>query len=231
MPEDWRALLYEGLEKLKIPREDTVLNGVALRGAEALLPLLARYMDELDLFNAVFDLVGSTSRAQLTVRHILDSLAPWPHLVELLARKPSAHLGDAGTGAGLPGIPLALLLPGTPITLIERMSRRCSFLQNCCAMLALRNVTVLESSVEQAEKGRYDLLVFRAFRPLDQKMYRALEGLLSPDGTIAAWKGRREKIDEEMKGITSIAGPWDALPIQVPFLNDTERHLVVIHSR
>lgn len=230
MQADWSALLSEGLEKLEIPREDTVLDGITLRGSEALHPLLSRYMDELELFNAVFDLVGSDSRAELTVRHILDSLAPWRHLVRLLASNPSAHLADAGTGAGLPGIPLALLLPGIQITLIERMSRRCSFLENCRAMLALSNTTVLETSVEQAPKGQYDLLVFRAFRPLDAKMYRALDGLLSSGGNIAAWKGKREKIDEEMAIISSIAGSWDALPVLVPFLEDTERYLVVIHT-
>lgn len=227
-PADWSALLSEGLEKLEIPREDSVLDGISVRGTEALYPLLSRYMDELELFNAVFDLVGSASRAELTVRHILDSLAPWRHIVRLLASAPTAQIADAGTGAGLPGIPLALLLPTIQITLIERMSRRCSFLENCRAILALKNTTILESSIEQAPKNTYGLLVFRAFRPLDTKMYRALESRLVPRGKLAAWKGKMEKIEEEMGSLAGISGSWAALTITVPFLEDTERHLVVI---
>ncbi len=224
----WQDLLRDGLAALEIPAADTVLNGIRVRGAASLEGRLSRYMDELELFNRVFDLVGADSREGLVVRHILDSLSPWKALLPFLSGSPAAHIADAGTGAGLPGIPLSLLFPDIPVTLIERMSRRCSFLQNFCALLSLDNATVLESSIEQAAEGAYSLVVFRAFRPLDRKMYQSLDRLLAGNGHLAAWKGKKEKIDEEMRQISGITGAWDAIPVTVPFLDDRERHLITI---
>lgn len=226
--QSWQELLRDGLAALDIPGEDTVLDGIPVRGAPALQSLLSRYMDELDLFNSAFDLVGADSREGLVVRHILDSLSPWKLLVPLFSGSPAPHLADAGTGAGLPGIPLSLLFPALPVTLIERMSRRCAFLENCCALLSLANTAVRNVPIEQASAGAYSLVVFRAFRPLDKKMYRALNRLLTEDGHLAAWKGKRDSIDEEMSQISEITGDWNAIPAPVPFLDGHERHLVTI---
>lgn len=225
----WQDLLREGLAALDIPATDTVIDGISVRGSSSLESRLSRYMDELELFNRVFDLVGAESREGLVVRHILDSLSPWKHLVPLLSGISAPCIADAGTGAGLPGIPLSLLFPEIPITLIERMSRRCSFLENFCALLSLHNATVLESPVEQAPQGGFSLVVFRAFRPLDAKMYRSLDRLLADGGHLAAWKGKMDKIDEEMSTIAGIVGDWRVFPSPVPFLDEHERHLVAIH--
>lgn len=226
----WQELLRDGLAALEIPAGDTVLDGITVRGAASLQPLLIRYMDELELFNRVFDLVGADSREGLVVRHVLDSLAPWKRIATLLSGFSAPHLADAGTGAGLPGIPLSLLFPDMPVTLIERMSRRCSFLDNCCAILSLKNTRVFNSPIEQAPAGVYSLVVFRAFRPLDKNMYRSLDRLLAEGGCLAAWKGKKEKIDEEMSLISGFTGDWDAVPAPVPFLDDRERYLVIIRS-
>ncbi len=231
---DAGRLLAEGLSALGIPDADGGPYG--MRGAATLIPLLERYMRELELFNAAFDLVGADTRADLVVRHLLDSLAPWRPFLAALG-SPSAPSGaagvppvvaDAGTGAGFPGIPLALLFPGISFTLIERMSKRCAFLENCRAFLGLANAEILESEIERAPGGAHDAVVFRAFRPLDAAMYRSLSALTRPGGFLAAWKGRRAKIDEEMRGIESLAGRWSAEPVVVPFLDADERHLVTI---
>lgn len=224
----WQNLLREGLAVLEIPVADTIIDGIRVRGSSALESRLSRYMDELELFNRVFDLVGADSREGLVVRHILDSLSPWKQLIPILSGSPAPHIADAGTGAGLPGIPLSLLFPDVPVTLIERMSRRCSFLENFCALLSLDNASVLESPIEQAPEGAYSLVVFRAFRPLDKKMYQSLDRLLAGNGHLAAWKGKKEKIDEEMNLISGITGEWNVIPAPVPFLDDRERHLVTI---
>ena len=224
----WQDLLRDGLAALEIPASDTVLDGIRVRGAASLEGRLSRYMDELELFNRVFDLVGADSREGLVVRHILDSLSPWKLLVPLLSGISAPHIADAGTGAGLPGIPLSLLFPDIPVTLIERMSRRCSFLQNFCALLSLDNASVLESSIEEAPEGAYSLVIFRAFRPLDKKMYQSLDRLLAENGHLAAWKGKKEKIDEEMSQISEVTGDWNVIPAPVPFLDEHERHLITI---
>lgn len=182
-------LLEKGLETLGFGADDFVYRTVGIRGSRSIVPLVRAYIRELELFNAVFDLVGAEpgteqGRSDLVVRHILDSLAPWKEIAELAWRemgngRESAGAGvsgdfaelrvaDAGSGAGFPGIPLAIAFPGISFTLVERMSKRCAFLENCKAMLGLKNVTVLNSEVEKAPAGLFDIVVFRAFRPLDR---------------------------------------------------------------
>ncbi len=226
-------LLRRGLAELGLP-------------AEGLAAPLEKYIRELELFNAVFDLVGAESgtdagRSDLVVRHILDSLAPWRH-IDALSRAVSARLGeaaaeapvtiaDAGSGAGFPGIPLAIAFPNIKFTLVERMSKRCAFLENVVAICALANVTVLNSEVEDAPEGAFDVVAFRAFRPLDEAMTKTLLRMAKPrGGTLAAWKARREKIDLEMSGIAGLVGEWECVPLSVPFLGHEERNLVLISS-
>jgi 16S rRNA (guanine527-N7)-methyltransferase len=264
-------LLERGLAELGFPVDDgTVLtdgaidggivgdrSGVSVRGRSSLIPLFNRYIRELELFNAVFDLVGAESgtergRSDLVVRHILDSLAPWKRIASLVSERTSAcdrpfaerspagdapagglsgnivELADAGSGAGFPGLPLAIAFPDIRVTLVERMSKRCAFLENCVAMLKLANVTVLNGEVERAPEGRFDIVAFRAFRPLDAEMTRTLLRMVRTDGVLAAWKAKRDKIVLEMDGLVDVVSEWNAYPTPVPFLGHEERHLVVI---
>jgi len=210
---------------------ETSLSGaLPVRGISTLVPLMERYLKELELFNAVFDLVGAGTRSDLVVRHILDSLAPWKEIAALIAGNETCEIADAGSGAGFPGIPLAIAFPGTRFTLIERMSKRCTFLENCIAVMGLKNVTVLNSEVEKAPAGKFDVVVFRAFRPLDREMVRTLLALNSPGGKLAAYKARKDKIAEEMGAIVDEVDGWDLLPLKVPFLDHEERHLVITSS-
>jgi 16S rRNA (guanine527-N7)-methyltransferase len=120
-------------------------------------------------------------------------------------------------------------MPEARFTLIERMGRRVGFLQNTLAVLALENVAVEEGPMEQAPPGRFDLAVFRAFRPLEQPVLKGLLRLLGERGCLAAYKGRREAIEAEMRAAGDLAGTWDVFPCPAPFLEE-ERHLVVIHN-
>jgi 16S rRNA (guanine527-N7)-methyltransferase len=105
------------------------------------------------------------------------------------------------------------------------MGRRVGFLQNTLAAMALKNVTVEEGEMEKTLPSRFDLAVFRAFRPLEKSVLKSLLRMLREGGSLAAYKGRRETIEVEMKAVGELA--WEALPCPVPFL-DEERHLVVI---
>jgi 16S rRNA (guanine527-N7)-methyltransferase len=142
-----------------------------------------------------------------------------------------------GSGAGLPGIPLAIALPEVRFTLIERMGRRAGFLRNTLAVLGLENGELEAAELEKAAPGRFDLVVCRAFRPLERPILGGLLGLLRDGGSLAAYKGRREAVVAEMEAVQAelrAAGEagvsWEALPCPVPFL-DEERHLVVIPWR
>jgi 16S rRNA (guanine527-N7)-methyltransferase len=209
-------ILADGLHRLDI-------------GAAA-LPLLSKYIEEIERFNPAYGLVKVKDRRELVVRHILDSLAPLDRLSRLI--EDGAAVADAGSGAGLPGIPLAIALPGSRFTLIERMGRRAGFLRNCLAVLSLSNLTVEEAEIEKSAPGRFDLVVCRAFRPLEPPILKGLARLLIPGGIIAAYKGRREAAEAELKAAEAasqaIPFSWDIIPVEVPFL-DEERHLALIY--
>ena len=217
-------LLEEGLLKLGL---DEAL-------AEGALPLLARYIEEIELFNPAYGLVKVRDRRELVVKHILDSLAPLD-AIRRLAGSGRAAIADLGSGAGLPGIPLAICLPDADFCLVERKGRRAGFLRNTLAVLGLPNLRLEETEMEKIEAGQgFDLLVFRAFRPLEPPILKALARLLKPGGRIVAYKGRRQAVEEEMaaalanaeKGLCPPIARWELLPLQVPFLNE-ERHLLL----
>ena len=204
---------------------------LALAG-EAVIRRLRAYIDEIELFNPALGLVGTTDRDELVVRHILDSLAPLQVIRGLADACPPVSAGlyriaDAGSGAGFPGIPLAIAMPDVRFTLIERMGRRTGFLENTVAALGLSNVAVEQREVEKAERFRFDLVTFRAFRPLDPPMLKALFRLLAPGGVLAAYKAREEKVAQEMEAIASMVGSWDATETPVPFLDEPRRLVVV----
>lgn len=203
------------------------------------LPKLLAYAKELNMFNKAYDLVGADNIEDIFFKHILDSLAPYAQikgitekLAENIESSAVLQAADVGSGGGLPGIPLAIVFENVHFTLIERMSKRCAFLENCKLLLGLDNVEILKSEAEKAPKKAFDLVVFRAFRPLDEAMTKTLLALPRNTGLLAAYKAKKSKIDEEMKNISSLVPKWQAVKIESPFLGDgkeeRERHLVLI---
>ena len=239
-------LLSKGLEALGIPEDDGLYRTVGIRGRKSINFLVNKYLKELELFNAVFDLVGAETgteqgRSDLVVRHILDSLAPWKEIASLIAScgdraspGQTIEIADAGSGAGFPGIPLAIVFPEIHFTLVERMSKRSAFLENCKAIMGLKNVSVFNSEVENASAEFFDIVVFRAFRPLDHEMTKTLMRMLKIGawgtvvGRLAAWKARKDKIDAEMANIADVVKSFECIALKVPFLAHEERHLVII---
>jgi 16S rRNA (guanine527-N7)-methyltransferase len=226
--------------------EQILADGIARTGIpenlqETVTQCMECYIREIELFNAAWDLVAANSREDLVVRHILDSLAGYIPLTQLLntlrqriagAEHRKLNIVDVGSGAGLPGIPLAAALPDCQFVLLERMSKRCAFLENCIAVTGLGNVTVINTEAEQAEQETFDLVTFRAFRPLDIKMTKTLLSLCKPGGFLAAYKAKRDKIDTEMHGIATLIPQFAVIPLHVPFLPpEYERHLVVMEKQ
>ena len=225
--------------------------------------MMDSYINELVLFNSAYNLVNTNDREEIAVRHILDSLSA-AELIKALADERAAPSGqesvtiaDIGSGGGLPGIPLAAALPQYNFVLVERMSKRCAFLENAAAILGLHNVQVKNLELEKTPAASFDIATFRAFRPLDNKMLKSLLAVLKPGGVLAAYKARRQKILEEMGALgyaeqaaagdassdlaasfapdsTNNSRVYKTVALEVPFLTDTnsgddrERNLVLI---
>ncbi len=226
------TLLADGINILR--QSDKDIEKLFAPRSEEIIMLLTRYIKEIELFNAAYGLVGVSDTKELIIKHILDSLAPLGIIFRLLHEsaviEPSAaKIADAGSGAGLPGIPLAISLPQCSFTLIERMGRRAGFLCNTKAALTSDNIIIEEGELEKTLPARFNLITFRAFKPLEPKLLKNLFKACAKDGIIAAYKGRREKIETEMAPLEKFCGKWEAIPCTVPFL-DEERHLLVIRG-
>jgi 16S rRNA methyltransferase GidB len=216
---------------------DKLTEGLHLLGfdqdaAAGLAKKMDAYVKELQLFNSAYNLVNTDDRDELVVRHVLDSLSPWKLLRSLAEESGSpTSFGDIGSGGGLPGIPLAAAFPRFSFTLVERMDKRCAFLENCAAVLGLTNVSVLKAEAENVPPGSFSVSVFRAFRPLDMKMTKTLLALTADGGYLAAYKAKMANIKEEMNGISGIVKDYRIEQLTVPFLSDSERNLVIIGKR
>ncbi|MCL2067845.1 MAG: 16S rRNA (guanine(527)-N(7))-methyltransferase RsmG [Treponema sp.] len=220
-----KTILEEGVNILR--QGDSDIEAVIAPRHEEIISHLSKYIAEIETFNPAYGLVGTTDLKELIIKHILDSLAPLGIIYRLLVKMPSHNIADAGSGAGLPGIPLAIALPRFYITLIERMGRRAGFLWNTKASLGLSNITVEEGEIERTAPGSFQLITFRAFQTLEPKLLKALFRACAKGGCLAAYKGRRKKIEEEMAPLEKFCGSWEAIPCPVPFLEE-ERHLLII---
>lgn len=203
---------------------EILLRGVDELGIDASgeqLALLELYCREIEAWNPRYKLVAAEGR-ELAIKHILDSLAP---LSRLKALNPGSA-ADVGSGAGLPGIPLALFMTDTRFSLIERAGKRLSFLYNAIPLTGLKGrVTAVPQTLEE-HQGAYDMVVFRAFRDFSA-FYPALAAICRSGGVLAAYKGRRETVLEEIRAAGIPAGRTEIIPVAVPFL-EAERHLLLV---
>ena len=169
---------------------------------ETLTERLLAYTAELFRFNEKLGLVGSEPR-EFVQAHLLDSLAPIGVLPESSRARflRGAAALDVGSGAGLPGIPLALSFPELKMTLLDRSGRRCGFLRNAVAILGRRDIEVFPGTVREARPslaGSAELLLARAFHPLGVGVYEHLDCLLAAGGEMLLYKGRLEQAEEEL---------------------------------
>jgi 16S rRNA (guanine527-N7)-methyltransferase len=145
-------------------------------------PLINRYVDILRLTAVAWGLLGPREADRLWDRHILNSAA----LSGLIAA--DSAVADVGSGAGLPGIPLAILRPDIRMTLIEPLLRRSTFLTQTVEELGITDhVTVVRSRAEDHRQS-YDVVTARALAPLN-RLIGWCNRLRAPDGVILALKG------------------------------------------
>ena len=143
----------------------------------------AQYLRLIEKWNRVHNLTAVRETEQMVVLHLLDSLSVLPHVTG------ARTLLDVGTGAGLPGIPIALAAPAVEVTLLDSSHKKTSFLAQAKAELALANVVVECQRVEQWRPGRtFDVVVSRAFAELAEFVAQA-QHLVAPGGRMLAMKG------------------------------------------
>lgn len=219
--------LLDGLKEIGIP-ENKITD---------LADKMDKYIGEIILFNSAYNLVNTSDYDEIVTNHILDSLSAWKELVALanqIEQQQSIKFADIGSGGGLPGIPLAAAMPEFNWTLVERMDKRCAFLENCAAILGLKNVSVMKKEAEKVPAQSFDIATFRAFRPLDEKMTKTLLSLTKDGGFLAAYKAKEDSIRVEMNGIKHLVPQYKAIPLIVPGLTDKsdrekrDRNLILI---
>ncbi len=197
---------------------DAGLGALGLTLAADARQRLLAYLRLVEKWNRVYNLTAVRDTDQMVPQHLLDSLAVAPHLR-------GESLLDVGSGAGLPGLPLAIARPAMAVTLIEASHKKSAFLKQVAIELALPNLEVVNARVEAWEAPRaYDVVISRAFSDLAE--FAALAGRhVAPGGVLAAMKGVYPY--EELAQLPSPYRMTAALPLQVPGL-PAERHLVLM---
>ncbi len=209
-------VLGEGIARLEIPGQERVRRTLGL------------YLDELERWNPRFGLVKADTRQELIVKHVLDSLSAWRQVREE-ARE--AGVLDVGSGAGLPGIPLAIALPDISFTLLERSAKKVSFLRTCKALLGLERARVIQGDLASASASLFDVVTFRAVAPLSRFLADARKGGLR-FRAVVAYKGRIARANAEVEDVRRSAEALisaHVVPVAVPFL-DEERCIVVLRK-
>jgi 16S rRNA (guanine527-N7)-methyltransferase len=200
-------------------RLDAGLSALGIALDESAMARLLDYVDLLQRWNAAYNLTAVRDPAEMVTRHLLDSLAILPHVS-------GATLADLGSGAGLPGIPLAIAAPARETLLVDSNGKKARFLREAVRKLALANARVAESRVENVE-GTFDCITARAFASLGD-MLASGGHLLARDGRWLALKGRFP--DDELADVPDAFEIERTVELNVPGL-DAERHLVILKRR
>jgi 16S rRNA (guanine527-N7)-methyltransferase len=198
---------------------DILMSGAAELG----IPLssdqaaqLLRLLDELDDWNQRMNLTAIRERGQQITKHLLDSLAVHSHMR-------GAHVADIGTGAGFPGLPLAVALPQHHFTLIDSTAKKLKFVEHAAQTLGLRNVQTVHTRAENYRpKERFDSVVSRAVGPIET-FVKWSGHLCVGGGRLLAMKGRYPTDELE-----HIPNGWKLAAVHrlnIPGL-DEQRHLV-----
>ncbi|MDE2154730.1 MAG: 16S rRNA (guanine(527)-N(7))-methyltransferase RsmG [Xanthomonadaceae bacterium] len=192
------------------------IAGLGLTLPAEAVPRLLDYQALLERWNAAYNLTAVRDAAEMITRHLLDSLAILPHVQ-------GATLADLGTGPGLPGIPLAIAVPGREILLVDSNGKKVRFLREAIRALKLDGVRAVQSRVEDVQ-GQFDCITARAFASLADML--AWGGhLLAPGGVWLAMKGKLP--DDELPGIPPGFEVRAVHALTVPEL-PAERHLLVL---
>ncbi|HUP94314.1 MAG TPA: 16S rRNA (guanine(527)-N(7))-methyltransferase RsmG [Burkholderiales bacterium] len=198
--------LASGLDALHLPLD-----------SEAQQKLLD-YLALIEKWNRVYNLTAVREPRHMLTQHVLDSLAVAPHVA-------GRSLVDVGSGAGLPGIPLALALPRTHVTLVESSHKKSTFLNQALIELDLKNVEVVNARVESWDTpARFEVVISRALSDLAE-FVRLAGHVCAKEGVLAAMKGVYPF--DELAQLPDGYRLNKVIPLAVPGVA-AERHLVLV---
>ena len=201
--------------------EKTLAHGLEQMGIALAPPVrtaLLQFLQLLEKWNATYNLTAVREIEQMVPRHLLDSLAVLPFV-----RGP--RVLDVGTGAGLPGIPLALARPDLQFVLLDGNAKKLRFVTQAVHELGLKNVEVVRSAVEKyAPPTKFDTVIARAFAAIPD-MLESSRHLCAPGGAVLAMKGVFPQ--EEIAGVGAGFTVTEVRELRVPGL-DAARHVVVL---
>ncbi len=182
---------------------------------------LISFLNLLIKWNKTYNLTAVRDPELMVSHHLLDSLTVQPHLL-------GPSVVDIGTGAGLPGMPLAIMNPDTSFLLIDSNGKKTRFVTHAVAQLGLTNVSVWHGRSEHYEAGPgFDTVMCRALASFP-KLLEIGGHLLNKEGRLVAQKGLVPEDELE-----SLPESWVArcFPVRVPFLEDKTRHIIVLQHR
>lgn len=204
------------MDALRQPLEAGLLS-LELPFDGAQVDRLLKYLRLLEKWGSTYNLTAIRDARAAVDLHLLDSVLVMPHL------QGASHILDVGTGAGLPGIPLAILMPASRFVLLDRSAKKIRFVRQAILELGLGNVEAVASRIEDfAPQGcAFDAILARAFASLSE--IRGLTSrLLAPAGRIAALKGRFPSDELAELG----GGDAEVRPLALPGVS-VDRHLVL----
>ncbi len=184
--------------------------------SEQQIEKLAGYLDQLNRWNKTYNLTAITDPKEQVYKHIIDSLSIRDAII-------GPKVCDVGTGPGLPGIPLAIVLPNLHFTLVDSSQKRIIFIQQALIKLEITNVTALHQRIEE-NKDTFNTIISRAFSSI-QDFVEKTRHLLADDGQLLAMKGTYPT--EELTQIPQDFIIQDVRKLTINGL-DAERNLVVI---
>ena len=204
--------------------EQQLERGAAALGlslTSAMVRKLLRFVALLEKWNRVYNLTAIRDHNEIVSVHLLDSLVATSYL--------EGDRGiDVGTGAGFPGIPLAIATPSRVVTLLDSNQKKAAFLRQATAELELPNTKVVCERVEQWKPARgYDWVISRAFAQLG-KFIEVAGHLVGPQGRLVAMKGAYPR--EEIKNLPQGYRVREVISLSVPGLR-AERHLVLVERQ
>jgi 16S rRNA (guanine527-N7)-methyltransferase len=201
-----------------VPLAEDIQRGCAALGLApdaAVAERLAALVELLVKWNRVYNLTAVREPHAMVVRHILDSLVVLPFLTR-------GRLLDAGTGAGLPGLPIAIARSDLSLTLLDSNAKKLRFVRQAATELGLDSLEVVQQRMEQYRPAQsFDMVISRAVASIGE-MYRDTARLVRPGGRFLCMKGARP--DAEI-GAFVPPGQLHVEALQVPGL-DAQRHLV-----